>query len=108
MTVDSNGDDEGIDRCPACHRELVVITTSMAGEAVSVVSCGPCGTRSWVRDGRELEITDVLEAVRDRAGQLAPRSTKEPTSSGVSQLVDGHRSSKRDLPAVVWLHHSLG
>lgn len=46
--------------CPECGDPVVEINLLIDGQAITMRSCAECDTRSWHRDGQEIELGGVL------------------------------------------------
>lgn len=50
-------------RCSACGDEVVEINLVLQSDALTMLSCTPCDTRTWLRDGWPVEIAIVIADV---------------------------------------------
>jgi len=47
-------------RCSECGEPVVEINLLIDGQAIAMRSCSECDTRSWHRDGHEIDLGGVL------------------------------------------------
>lgn len=47
-------------RCAQCGEPVVEINLLIDGQAITMRSCSECDTRSWHRDGHEIDLGGVL------------------------------------------------
>jgi len=57
-------------RCPRCNAPLVEINVTLAGAEATMRSCSNCDQRTWVSDGRTVDLDGVLADL-----QVEPRRT---------------------------------
>ena len=55
-------------RCSRCNAPLVEITVTLAGAEATMRSCSTCDSRTWISDGRPVDLEGVLAEL-----QVEPR-----------------------------------
>lgn len=65
------------DRCPTCGQDRVtVVGMDLGGDSsVELHACGHCETKTWVRDGKHVEMAEVLAKIKETGG---PKHSHRP------------------------------
>jgi DNA polymerase III alpha subunit (gram-positive type) len=64
--VDYQGDMGGY-RCNTCgSSDLITVTMTVDGQAVSFTACHDCQTKWWFRDGERVALESVLDLVASK------------------------------------------
>ena len=50
-------------KCPVCNNEMVEIGLTVDGSGLVMRSCSVCDTRTWHRDGDEVDLDGVLHDI---------------------------------------------
>lgn len=77
-----NGDTRSMGNCTRCDRPLVEVPMAIGESRLTMSSCSRCDQRSWARDGRVVDLTEVLDLTtgtsRKSRPAMAPTTNQLP------------------------------